>query len=85
MAFALWPDCSDIRAAANLRSTLSRLHARCHNPPLVRPRVGSIDLMPDCSIDIYDVHQQVSQSRLDDEVTVPVLRQDVLPEDRKSG
>ena len=78
VASALWPDCTDVRAAANLRSTLWRLPG--HNQAeVVTSSAGRIALMPAVSVDIHDVGDQLIR-RSATEASVATLRQDVLPD-----
>ena len=78
-AAALWPDYPDFRSAANLRSVLSRLPGHAHR--LVRSQARGIALMPGVSIDINQISGQLShRSAVSEEVTISMLRQDVLPD-----
>jgi DNA-binding SARP family transcriptional activator len=54
VAGALWPETTDERAHANLRSTLWRLH-RC-NQELVEARGNQLQLGADVSVDLHDAH-----------------------------
>jgi len=79
-AAALWPDCPDVRAAANLRSVLWRLPGR-YDGILVRSHRRGIALMPDVRIDVNEISGQLShRSALSGDVSIPMLRQDVLPD-----
>ncbi len=77
-AAALWPDCTDARAAANLRSVLCRLPGG--QGGLVQSSAGGIRLIPAMSVDVDEVSGQLTHgSPADGEVSVATLRQDVLP------
>ena len=78
VAAALWPDCPDRRAAANLRSTLWRLHERQPATP-VRHRDGVVALAPTVTVDLTELSGQLDRS-LNGEVSMAILRQDVLPD-----
>ena len=78
VASALWPDCTDFRAAANLRSALWRLHERQPETP-VTCRGAAITLSPDVTVDIHDLSEQLAGSAVG-EVSIATLRQDVLPD-----
>lgn len=77
VAAALWPDCTDLRAAANLRSTLWRLHERQPATPVCH-HDGLVMLAPDVSVDLNDLAEQLDRS-FTGEVSIATLRQDVLP------
>ena len=78
-ATALWPDSSDVRAAANLRSVLWRLPGR--EDGIVRSHARGIALTPGVSIDINEISGQLSRhSAVSEDVSVSMLRQDVLPD-----
>jgi DNA-binding SARP family transcriptional activator len=78
-AAALWPDYPDFRSAANLRSVLSRLPGPAGL--LVRSQASGIALMPGVTIDINQISGQLSRrSAISEDVTVSMLRQDVLPD-----
>lgn len=78
VAAALWPGCTDRRAAANLRSTLWRLHERQQATP-VSHHDGIVTLGPDVTVDLSELSEQLDRSAVTD-VSVTVLRQDVLPD-----
>jgi DNA-binding SARP family transcriptional activator len=78
VAAALWPDCTDRRAAANLRSTLWRLHERQVAMP-VSHHDGIVALAPDVTVDLNELSEQLDRSAVTD-VSVTTLRQDVLPD-----
>ena len=78
VAAALWPDCPDRRAAANLRSTLWRLHERQPATP-VRHRDGVVVLAPEVSVDLNEISAQLEQP-LAGQTSITTLRQDVLPD-----
>jgi DNA-binding SARP family transcriptional activator len=82
-AAELWPGCTDIRAAANLRSALWRLSGHDQG--------GLIASSPHClalgnrvSVDLHEVARQIgpdsAAGRPGPDVDVDGLRQDVLPE-----
>jgi DNA-binding SARP family transcriptional activator len=78
-AAALWPDCPDVRSAANLRSVLSRLPGRAGG--LVRSHARGIALLPGVSIDVDEISGQLSHhSAINEDVSISMLRQDVLPD-----
>jgi DNA-binding SARP family transcriptional activator len=77
VATALWPNCTDVRAAANLRSALWRLHERQPVTP-VRHHDGVVALAPEVAIDINDLSERLGRPAVD-EVSIAILRQDVLP------
>jgi len=92
-AQTLWPDASDPRAAANLRSTLWRLrHHQAYGP--IRCTSNGLDLSPETTVDIHAVHARTAGlSRvLDDapsaedgadrmgQLEPAALRHDVLPD-----
>jgi|1185.fasta_scaffold36307_2 DNA-binding SARP family transcriptional activator len=85
-AQTLWPGVSDLRAAANLRSTLWRLrHDRGSGP--IRCTPNGLDLGPETVVDIHAVHARAAGlSRAFDEepsageLEPGVLRHDVLPD-----
>jgi DNA-binding SARP family transcriptional activator len=54
-AQALWPDATDTRAAANLRSTLWRLRHGQEEGPIRSTPLG-LELNPDTAVDIHAVH-----------------------------
>jgi DNA-binding SARP family transcriptional activator len=78
VAAALWPECTDTRAAANLRSTLWRLHERQPATPVCH-HDGIIMLAPNVTVDINELSDQLDRSRVG-EVSIATLRQDVLPD-----
>ncbi|HEY2239131.1 MAG TPA: BTAD domain-containing putative transcriptional regulator [Streptosporangiaceae bacterium] len=78
VAAALWPDCPDRRAAANLRSTLWRLHERQPATP-VHHRDGVVALAPAVTVDLNELSGQLDRSLAAD-LSVATLRQDVLPD-----
>lgn len=78
-AAALWPDFTDVRAAANLRSVLCRLPVR-QRGGVVRSSAGGLALVPDVSVDIVKISEQLTCGfAVGDDVSVSMLRQDVLP------
>jgi DNA-binding SARP family transcriptional activator len=82
-ARALWPDSSDARAAANLRSTLWRFRQdHCGGP--IRSTAHGLELHPDTIVDVHAVHEQTTAlSSVPDRVwdlDPAVLRHDVLPD-----
>jgi DNA-binding SARP family transcriptional activator len=78
VAAALWPDCTDTRAAANLRSTLWRLHERQPATPVCH-HDGFVALAPQMTVDLNDLAEQLDRSFIG-EVSIAALRQDVLPD-----
>jgi DNA-binding SARP family transcriptional activator len=76
-ASELWPECTDIRAAANLRSALWRLPG--DRGGLIASTVHTISLAAGVSVDIHELSGQLHPAG-DSAVTVSMLRQDVLPE-----
>lgn len=79
-AAALWPDCPDVRSAANLRSVLWRLPGR-QDGGLVKSHARGIALMPGVSIDVDEISRQLSHCPvISEDVSIPMLRQDVLPD-----
>jgi DNA-binding SARP family transcriptional activator len=81
LAAALWPDCADIRAAANLRSALHRLPSIGQHR-LVGSASGGITLVPGIAVDVHGLAGQLAGDGPvhGPEAAVPVLRQDVLPD-----
>jgi DNA-binding SARP family transcriptional activator len=81
-AEALWPDCTDIRAAGNLRSALWRLPGR-EQDRLVTSRSGRIALAPQVAVDLQELSGRLTGPVPAEEAgphgSIPVLRQDVLP------
>lgn len=82
-ARALWPDVPDSRAAANLRSTLWRLHRYQQGGPL-RSTPRGLDLAPGTIVDIHVVHERTAAltARPDRaaDLDPEILRYDVLPD-----
>jgi DNA-binding SARP family transcriptional activator len=78
VAAALWPGCTDTRAAANLRSALWRLHERRPAPPVCH-HDGLVALAPDVTVDLSELSTQLDRSFIG-EVGIATLRQDVLPD-----
>jgi DNA-binding SARP family transcriptional activator len=82
-ARALWPDSSDTRAAANLRSTLWRLR-QDHGGGPIRSTPHGLELAPSTTVDIHAVHQQTAAlTSVPDrgcDLDPGVLRHDVLPD-----
>jgi DNA-binding SARP family transcriptional activator len=74
-AAELWPECTDIRAAANLRSALWRLSGD-RLGGLIASTAHTVTLAPGVGVDL----RELSDPDGGCEVTVPMLRQDVLPE-----
>jgi DNA-binding SARP family transcriptional activator len=79
-AAELWPGCTDIRAAANLRSALWRLAG--HQGDLVVPTAHRLALDSRVSVDIHDLARQLGPAGpgTPSDVDASMLRQDVLPE-----
>jgi DNA-binding SARP family transcriptional activator len=78
-AAALWPDCTDSRAAANLRSALCRLPGRLQGG-VIRSFAGGVSLMPGLSVDVDEISSSLTGgSVIGDEVSISTLRQDLLP------
>jgi DNA-binding SARP family transcriptional activator len=78
-AATLWPDCPDVRAAANLRSVLWRLPG--NEGGMVRSHARGIALMPGVSIDVDEISGQLSEnSAISEHLSISMLRQDVLPD-----
>jgi len=83
-AEALWPDCTDIRAAGNLRSALWRLPGR-EQDRLVSARSGRIALAPQVAVDLEELSRRLTgpgpgtAEETGQHGSIPVLRQDVLP------
>ena len=82
-ARALWPDFSDARAAANLRSTLWRLR-REHGAGPIRCTARGLELAPGTRVDLDVIQAQAAMlSSAPDrpcDIDLAVLRSDVLPE-----
>jgi DNA-binding SARP family transcriptional activator len=78
VAAALWPGCTDRRAAANLRSTLWRLHERQLATPVCH-HDGIVTLLPEVAVDLNDLSEKLDGLSAP-EVSVTTLRQDVLPD-----
>jgi DNA-binding SARP family transcriptional activator len=78
---ALWPDCTDARATANLRSALYRLPGE-RRDELVSSSPHTVALDPAVSVDVYNLSGKLSRvpAAGDQDVSVSMLRQDVLPE-----
>jgi DNA-binding SARP family transcriptional activator len=81
LSAALWPDCTDARATANLRSALYRLPGDGRDR-LVSSSPQTVALNPAVSVDVYSLFGQISTVPAvgDQDVSVSMLRQDVLPE-----
>jgi len=78
-AAALWPDCPDARAAANLRSVLWRLPSQPQGA-VVTSRAGNLALAPEVSVDLTEISGYLTGSTVvGDEVSIAVLQQDMLP------
>jgi DNA-binding SARP family transcriptional activator len=81
-AAALWPGCTDVRAAANLRSALWRLAG--HQGRLIASSAHRLALDAGVSVDIRDLAGRlgpgVTGGRPGADMDVAMLRQDVLPE-----
>jgi DNA-binding SARP family transcriptional activator len=82
-AAELWPACTDVRAAANLRSAVWRLPGHDQGG-LIAAEPHSLALDAAVSVDLRDLTRQVGPGSAakgaDVDVDVDVLRQDVLPE-----
>jgi DNA-binding SARP family transcriptional activator len=80
-AAALWPGCSDIRAAANLRSAVWRLSGDGQDR-LIASSAHSLALDPGVRVDLHDLAGQLAPGALDpgQDMDVSMMRQDVLPE-----
>jgi DNA-binding SARP family transcriptional activator len=82
-ARSLWPDHSDVRAAANLRSTLWRLRHEHQGGP-IRSTPHGIELDPRTTIDIHAIHARTAAlASVPDgapDLDPALLRYDVLPD-----
>jgi DNA-binding SARP family transcriptional activator len=79
VAAALWPDCPDARAAANLRSVLWRLPSQ-PGGGVVSSRAGKLALAPDVTVDLAEISDRLSHcTAIGDEVSIGLLQQEVLP------
>jgi DNA-binding SARP family transcriptional activator len=77
-AAELWPACTSIRAAANLRSALWRVSGD-RLGGLITASPHSLALAPGVTVDLRELSDQL-QAAADGTVAVSMLRQDVLPE-----
>ena len=78
-AAALWPDCTEVRAAANLRSVLWRLPGRPQGRIVCSSSAG-LSLMPGLEVDIEQIGGQLAGGcAVDEHISLATLRQDVLP------
>jgi DNA-binding SARP family transcriptional activator len=58
-AQALWPDATDVRAAANLRSTLWRIrHDHAEGP--ISSIASGLELSPETTVDIHDIQARAT-------------------------
>jgi DNA-binding SARP family transcriptional activator len=82
VAAALWPDSTEMRAAANLRSAVWRLSG--HGPArLISSSPRSLALPPSVGVDVRDLADRLAPGATAEgaeDVSVSVLRQDVLPD-----
>ncbi|HEY0933244.1 MAG TPA: BTAD domain-containing putative transcriptional regulator [Trebonia sp.] len=77
-AAALWPDCSDTRAASNLRSVLWRLPVQ--QGGVVSARDGRLALAPDIVTDLTEIASRLADGTVTgDEKSLSLLQQEVLP------
>jgi DNA-binding SARP family transcriptional activator len=78
-AAALWPDCTEVRAAANLRSVLWRLPGRPQGGVVTSSAAG-LSLMPGLGVDIDEIAGELAGDlAVEEPVSISTLRQDVLP------